>query len=236
MNDGGFRAARASMTPGPGATKFRNRTQGPADVDGIERAASFFAATFQDPAPTIAPGLGPRDPLEELKVSPTTIEEVELQTLADGEQRRVPATVVALDQGPGEWRPRCSPWPWWVVVPRPRRTGWSASAPARREGQCASVQHLTFSAVAASADQPALPRWQRRRGTHHRQPEPLPGDRDRRERARPHGFRQRLHQCEPRARADRWFLVDEQRHLELLDGDVGYRTDAHERRHERSQR
>ena len=88
------------MTPGPGATKFRNRTQGPANVNGIERAASFFAATFPDPAPTIAPGLGPRDPLEELKVSPTTIEKVELQTLADGEQRRVPATVVALDQGP----------------------------------------------------------------------------------------------------------------------------------------
>lgn len=33
-------------------------------------------------------------------MSPTTIEKVELQTLADGEQRRVPATVVALDQGP----------------------------------------------------------------------------------------------------------------------------------------
>jgi hypothetical protein len=151
MNEGGFRAAKASMSQGLRATSFRNRPPGPADVVASPVVASPYAAMFQDPAPTIAPSLGPRDPLEELKVSTTTIERVEWQAL--------PTT------GSGAYRPRS-----WRRT-RGRRvasaalgmalvgggayaaTNWvvGLGAGSSGEGQSASVQNLTFTAVSSPA-------------------------------------------------------------------------------------
>ena len=80
--------------------------------------------------------------------------------------------------------------------------------------------------------QPALSGGKRRRGRHHRQPEPVPGDHLGGEPADHHHLRVRLHDERPRHDTDRLHRHHpERRHLELRHGDQRQLTHAAERRH-----
>jgi hypothetical protein len=106
---------------------------------------------FRDPATAIAPSLGLQDPLQEFKVSTTTIEKVELpavpMTSSDAYRprssrgtkgRRAASAVVGMALVGGGAYAATN----WIV---------GLGAGSSGEGQSATVQNLTFSAVASPA-------------------------------------------------------------------------------------